>query len=68
MKIDLDHIIFKNLGSYGNNLTEVNMQQGLNLVVGHNGAGKCVDPDTLIEVEIEEEEIFKILKAIKKTG
>ena len=40
MKIDLEQLIFKNVGSYGNNLTTITPESGLNLIIGKNGNGK----------------------------
>lgn len=43
---------FKNINSYGNKLQEINFDEngGLILIRGRNGSGKCLSPDTTIEI------------------
>jgi ABC-type dipeptide/oligopeptide/nickel transport system ATPase component len=55
-------IKFKNFASYGNRIQELNFDKDnseLYLTVGQNGSGKCLSGDTVIEVDIENEEIKK---------
>lgn len=51
---------FKNIGAYGNNFQEINFDEhgSLNLIVGKNGNGKCVHPDTIIDLAFESEELY----------
>lgn len=50
-------IEWKNFNSYGNSLQRVEFGNTGNLysLLGSNGAGKCLTPETEIEVEIEDE-------------
>jgi len=56
-------IEFKNINSYGNNIQKIefNDESGLILLFGENGAGKCLSPDTEIDIEINEHETYKKL-------
>lgn len=57
----INKIEFKNINSYGNNIQTLefdNYGQLVNLQ-GVNGAGKCLHPNTIIEIEIEDKEIEK---------
>jgi hypothetical protein len=58
-----------NIGSYGNNWQELKFEDkgSLNLIVGKNGHGKCVHPDTEIDILFEDPELEKkFLEFIKK--
>lgn len=48
---------FKNIASYGNSIQKIEFDDKgyLFLTVGANGNGKCLDPNTEIEIEIEDE-------------
>lgn len=53
-------ISLKNFKSFGNNKQTVtfNTTTGdLILLTGQNGAGKCLSPDTEIEIQIDDEKI-----------
>lgn len=57
-------ISLKNFKSFGNNkqTVEFNTTTGnLILLSGQNGAGKCLSPDTKIEIIIEDEETMNLL-------
>lgn len=57
-------ISLKNFKSFGNNKQTVtfNTTTGdLILLTGQNGAGKCLSPDTEIEIQVDDEEIRNIL-------
>jgi len=48
---------FKNFASYGNRVQRIDFEEDkgeLYLVTGNNGAGKCLSPDTQIQVEIDD--------------
>lgn len=47
MRIHFKSILFKNILSYGNNLTEININTGLTALLGSNGNGKSVLLDAL---------------------
>lgn len=50
---------YQNLLSTGNQFTELDLNRSRStLIVGENGAGKCVDPSTQIEVQMDDE-IYK---------
>jgi hypothetical protein len=66
-------IQFKNFGSYGNKVQTIkfsDISNDLFLVAAGNGFGKCVHPDTEIELKIEDEivlnEFKKYLNSINK--
>jgi len=40
MFIKFDYLKFKNIGSYGNKITEIKLNKGLFLITGENGRGK----------------------------
>jgi len=57
-------ISLKNFKSFGNNkqtLTFNTTSGDLILFSGQNGAGKCLSPDTEIEIQIDDEETQKLL-------
>lgn len=55
---------FRNIGKYGNKLQTINFHEAgsLNLISGKNGNGKCVSPDTEINIKFknpETQELFE---------
>lgn len=57
-------ISLKNFKSFGNNKQTVNFNETngeLILLSGDNGNGKCLSPDTEIEIFIEDEEVMNLL-------
>jgi len=65
----LDRLEFKNINSYGNNLQvlEFDKEGALILVSGENGSGKCLSPDTEIDISIDDELVMKkLIKFMKK--
>jgi recombinational DNA repair ATPase RecF len=52
---------FKNIGAYGNKEQDIKFSDegSLNLIVGKNGNGKCVHPDTNIEIFFKDYELEK---------
>lgn len=62
-------ITFRNVGSYGNktHVIEIPDDPSFFLVQGKNGYGKCLDPNTEIDVSIEDEkERKKFEKFLKR--
>jgi ABC-type uncharacterized transport system ATPase component len=58
----INKLLFKNFASYGNRIQEIEFnkeQSDLYLVLGGNGAGKCLDKETKLVIDIEDEEIKK---------
>lgn len=57
----LESLVFRNIKAYGNNFQEIKFEEGgsLNIVVGDNGFGKCVGPDTRLEIEFGNPKIEK---------
>ncbi len=57
----IDKLNFKNISSYGNKLQTLDFEKegSLNLIVGKNGAGKCVHPDTEIDIKFESPDLEK---------
>ena len=53
---------FKNVASYGNKVQRIDFVDNglLWIVLGVNGAGKCFSPDTEIEIDIEDKEIYNM--------
>jgi hypothetical protein len=65
--ITFHYIKFKNLLSYGNTWTKIELDKNqTTLFLGKNGSGKCLDPTTGIDIEIEDEEIRKIFEEFVK--
>lgn len=73
-RINFTKITIKNFLSIGNEPVVINFKQGMNVIMGvnrdeediKNGAGKCLDKRTKINVRVPEE-IYKILsKTISK--
>jgi predicted ATP-binding protein involved in virulence len=57
-------ISLKNFKSFGNNKQTVSFNTttgDLILLSGKNGAGKCLSPDTEIEIQIDDKETQKLL-------
>ena len=51
-------VSWKNFGSYGNRLQKIEFSEttgAFYVVTGHNGAGKCLDKDTHIEINFSDE-------------
>ena len=60
---------WKNFNSYGNAVQRIDLESkgDLYLLLGSNGYGKCLSPETEIEVEIEDLEIKeKFLEFLSK--
>lgn len=53
----------KNINSYGNNLQTIEFDQdgGLIYLQGKNGAGKCLSPDTEIEIDVSDQMVYNEL-------
>lgn len=68
MKIKL--IKWKNFASYGNRWQELkfNDNNSFNYLYGNNGTGKCLHPDTEIEIEFLDEKLKnEFIEFIEKT-
>lgn len=48
MRVELCYLEFKNLGSYGNNLTRIDFKKGINLISAPNGKGKSFIIEALV--------------------
>lgn len=60
MAIVFKKVRWKNLMSTGNDFIELNLDSpGTTLIVGENGAGKCVRKSTSIEVTFDDPDIQK---------
>ena len=59
--MNIENLSFKNIGAYGNKEQNIKFSKdgSLNLIVGKNGNGKCVHPDTQIEVFFKDYELEK---------
>jgi hypothetical protein len=55
----IQKIRWKNLLSYGNNWNEYNFENGVDIVFGENGQGKCISRFSKINIKIENEETKK---------
>lgn len=58
----INKLLFKNFASYGNRIQEIEFnkeQSDLYLVLGGNGAGKCLAKETKLIIDIEDKEIKK---------
>jgi len=56
----IQQIQFRNFSSYGNQLQSVDFESenDFYLLVGGNGNGKCLDPNTEIEININDLELM----------
>lgn len=64
----INKISFRNFRSYGNALQNISFSDEgeFILISGVNGAGKCLSPDTMIEILVDNEEIkVKLLKFLE---
>lgn len=54
-------IEFRNIGAYGNKKQKLEFKEegSLNLIVGSNGNGKCVDEHTYMNIKFENKELEK---------
>ena len=54
---------FRNIKSYGNKIQEIIFDDkgGLVLLKGTNGVGKCLSPDTEIDITIDDKEVELLL-------
>lgn len=68
---------FRNIGSYGNKLHQIEFDTGssdLILIQGKNGNGKCFLPDTSLEIKLEnmnddlKKEFLSFIKNKRKNG
>ena len=59
--IHFKELAFKNILSYGASITTITFEDGLNLIAGKNGSGKCLRGNTLIEVNANDEQILDTL-------
>jgi hypothetical protein len=62
MVVKFKKITFQNILSFGANSTEFDFEQGVNLISGKNGSGKCLDKNTMIKVQMEEKIFEKYIK------
>jgi len=66
----INRVEFKNFASYGNRKQVIEFDKNksdLYLVLGGNGAGKCLAKETKISVEIEDEKLKEEFKEFLKT-
>ncbi len=60
---------WRNIGSYGNKKHKIELKNegSLNMIMGSNGSGKCLDPHTEIDVFFEDSNLEeKFLNFINK--
>lgn len=62
MKIIFEKLRWKNFLSYGDEFSEIEFIEGIDLAIGSNGRGKCLRKNTIIEVSVEDKEIEEKLK------
>jgi len=62
MNIKFTKVKWKNLLSYGNSFAEYEFKNGLDIITGVNGAGKCLRKNTVITVQTENKDIEATLK------
>lgn len=58
----LKKVKMKNFFSVGNVPIEIDFKKGVHHVSGSNGSGKCVDPDTILEVKFENDTLKDFLE------
>jgi len=66
----IKELTYKNIKSYGNKIQKITFDDkgGLTLLTGTNGAGKCLSPDTEIDISIEDKEIELLLLDFLENG
>jgi hypothetical protein len=65
--IKFQTIRFKNILSYGNQVTEIRLDKSpTTLISGKNGSGKCLDKSTEIEIEIDDPHILELFEQFIK--
>lgn len=67
--MQINSIIFKNIASYGNEEQRIDFNaehSSFYLVTGGNGFGKCLHPDTNINIKINDKELEKKFKQFLK--
>lgn len=59
--MQIKELKFRNIGAYGNKLQTIKFEKegSLNLLTGKNGHGKCVHPDTIINIKFSNQETQK---------
>lgn len=59
---------FRNIGKYGNQLQTLNFHEAgsLNLISGRNGNGKCVSPDTEINIKFKDSKTQRLFEEFLK--
>ncbi|MCK9446146.1 hypothetical protein M0Q50_04550 [bacterium] len=59
---------FKNINSYGNKLQEIifGNEGTLINIRGNNGHGKCLSPDTIIDIDGDVDVMYKLKEFLKK--
>lgn len=66
----IKRLTFQNVGSYGNTPTviEFDIKDKLIGIIGENGHGKCVGPDTELVIEFENDQLFQLfIEFLKKS-
>lgn len=67
--IHFEYIKYKNILSTGDAWTEIRLDDSKStLIVGENGAGKCLRGSTEIDVEIEDDEVRKKFEEFVKNS
>lgn len=65
--INFSKLRYRNFLSSGNTFTEIDLKESATtLVVGHNGAGKCLHRSTLVDVNCDDPETQKKLELFLK--
>lgn len=60
MSVIFKKVKYQNLLATGNIPIEIELDKSANtLIVGANGAGKCVHPDTKIDIEFYSRDVYK---------
>jgi len=66
--IVFEKLRYKNLLSTGNSWTEFNLNEyKTNLIIGRNGAGKCLHPGTTVNVFSDDSEVEKAFEEYLKS-
>ena len=64
----IEEISIQNFKSFGNNKQTIKFDDSGKLILlqGENGSGKCISPNTVIDISIDNDEITKLLLGFLK--
>lgn len=67
MFVEFLEVSYSNFLSYGAKTTTFKLKQGMNLITGTNGCGKCLSKETKIKVKIPDNLYDKYINTTNRT-